>query len=127
MATQSPACGNLHGDFPQYSEKHPEVPIVVGVYAEGERRRELEELGYIVSREPTRAVACNIAGRLWAKLCGYAAGTDTENRVVVSGGFERSRSEETVGVGGYSGRGRNTGTSGTEAAKAVEALGKPRR
>ena len=49
MATQSPTLGNLQEIF-QYSTKHPEVPIVVSVHAEGERRRELEELGYIVRR-----------------------------------------------------------------------------
>ena len=57
MATQSPALTEIFREiFRNIRAKHPEVPIVAGVYAEGECRRELEDLGYIVSREPTRAV-----------------------------------------------------------------------
>ena len=57
MATQSPALADIFMQiFRNIREKHPEIPIVAGVYVDGERRHELEELGYIVSQEPTRAV-----------------------------------------------------------------------
>ena len=63
MSTQSPALADIFMQvFRDIRAKHPDVPIVAGVYAEGERRRELEELGYIVVREPTRAV--NVAASL---------------------------------------------------------------
>lgn len=63
MSTQSPALADIFMEvFRDIRAKHPEVPIVAGVYAEGERRRELEDLGYIVVREPTRAV--NVAASL---------------------------------------------------------------
>ena len=56
-STQAPALANVFMDhFRSIRGKHPDVPIVAGVYAEGERRKELEDLGYIVIREPTRAV-----------------------------------------------------------------------
>jgi acyl-CoA synthetase (NDP forming) len=62
-STQSPALADIFMQvFREIRAKHPAVPIVAGVYAEGERRRELEELGYIVVREPTRAV--NVAASL---------------------------------------------------------------
>lgn len=57
MATQSPALADIFMQlFRNIRAKHPDVPIVAGVYAEGERRKEMEDLGYIVVREPTRAV-----------------------------------------------------------------------
>jgi len=63
MSTQSPALADIFMQvFRDIRAKYPDVPIVAGVYAEGERRRELEELGYIVVREPTRAV--NVAASL---------------------------------------------------------------
>ena len=63
MSTQSPALADIFMQvFRDIRAKHPDVPIVAGVYAEGERRCELEELGYIVVREPTRAV--NVAASL---------------------------------------------------------------
>ena len=56
-STQAPALANIFMDhFRNIRAKHPDVPIVAGVYAEGDRRKELEDLGYIVIREPTRAV-----------------------------------------------------------------------
>ena len=58
MATQSPALADKFMQlFRNIRAKHPDVPIVAGVYAEGERRKEMEDLGYIVIREPTRAVS----------------------------------------------------------------------
>ena len=46
MATQSPALAEIFMEiFRNIRAKHPEVPIVAGVYAEGECRRELEDLG----------------------------------------------------------------------------------
>ncbi len=58
MATQSPALADKFMQlFQNIRAKHPDVPIVAGVYAEGERRKEMEDLGYIVIREPTRAVS----------------------------------------------------------------------
>tara|TARA_Y100001934_G_scaffold218352_2_gene259435 strand:+ start:46557 stop:48674 length:2118 start_codon:yes stop_codon:yes gene_type:complete len=57
MATQSPALSDIFMQiFRNIREKHPEVPIVAGVYVDRKLRQELEELGYIVSQEPTRAV-----------------------------------------------------------------------
>lgn len=63
LSTQSPALADVFMEiFRKIRAKHPDVPIIAGVYAEGERRRELEDLGYIVVREPTRAV--NVAAAL---------------------------------------------------------------
>lgn len=63
MSTQSPALADIFMQvFRDVRAKHPDVPIIAGVYAEGERRRELEDLGYVVVREPTRAV--NVAAAL---------------------------------------------------------------
>lgn len=63
MSTQSPALADIFMQvFRDIRAKHPDVPIVAGVYAEGERREELERLGYVVIREPTRAV--NVASAL---------------------------------------------------------------
>ena len=57
MATQSPTLIEIFMQiFRNIRERHPEVPIVAGVYVDAKFRHELEELGYIVSQEPTRAV-----------------------------------------------------------------------
>ena len=128
MATQSPDLAEIFMEiFRNIRAKHPEVPIVVSVHAEGERRRELEELGYIVSREPTRGRHCGIAIELWAKLCRrYAAGTDTENRVVVPAEtLNEVAAKKLLASAGIPVVDETLVTSGAEAAKAVEALGKP--
>ena len=58
MATKSPALADKFMQlFRNIRANHPDVPIVAGVYVEDERRKELEDLGYIVIREPTRAVS----------------------------------------------------------------------
>ena len=58
MATKSPALEvKFMQLFRNIRAKHPDVTIVAGVYVEDERRKEMEDLGYIVIREPTRAVS----------------------------------------------------------------------
>ena len=129
MATQSPDLAEIFMEiFRNIRAKHPEVPIVVSVHAEGERRRELEELGYIVSREPTRAVG--IAASLLNFGRNFAADMPPapipENRVVVPAEtLNEVAAKKLLASAGIPVVDETLVTSGAEAAKAVEALGKP--
>ena len=129
MATQSPALAEIFMEiFRNIRAKHPEVPIVAGVYAEGERRRELEDLGYIVSREPTRAVG--IAASLLNFGRSFAADmppapTPGNGVVVPSETLNEVAAKKLLAAAGIPVVDEILVTSGAEAAKAVEALGKP--
>ena len=129
MATQSPDLAEIFMEiFRNIRAKHPEVPIVVGVYAEGECRRELEELGYIVSREPTRAVG--IAASLLNFGRSFAAdmppATIPGNGVIVpSETLNEVAAKKLLAAAGIPVVVETLVKSGAEAAKAVEALGQP--
>ena len=129
MATQSPDLAEIFMEiFRNIRAKHPEVPIVVSVHAEGERRRELEELGYIVSREPTRAVG--IAASLLNFGRNFAADMPPapipENRVVVPAEtLNEVAAKKLLAAAGIPVVVETLVKSGAEATAAVEALGQP--
>ena len=114
--------------FRNIRAKHPEVPIVAGIYAEGECRRELEDLGYIVSREPTRAVGIAASllnfGRSFAADmlpatlpgCGVIVPSETLNEVAA---------KKLLAAAGIPVVVETLVKSGADAAAAVEALGQP--
>ena len=57
MSTQVPAIADVFLQIMRnIRQKYPNVPIIAGVYVDRARCKALEELGYIVIREPTRAV-----------------------------------------------------------------------
>ncbi len=76
MSSQSPALRDVFLDtFRDVREKHPDIPIIAGVYYEGERREAMEALKCTVIREPTRAVAA--AAALYRFGRSFAAGAAT--------------------------------------------------
>ena len=129
MATQSPALTEIFMEiFRNIRAKHPEVPIVAGIYAEGECRRELEDLGYIVSREPTRAVG--IAASLLNFGRSFAAdmlpATLPGNGVIIpSETLNEVAAKKLLAAAGIPVVVETLVKSGAEAAAAVAALGQP--
>ena len=129
MATQSPALTEIFREiFRNIRAKHPEVPIVAGVYAEGECRRELEDLGYIVSREPTRAVGIAASllnfGRSFAADMPPAT-TPGSGVIVPSETLNEVAAKKLLAAAGIPVVVETLVKSGAEAAAAVEALGQP--
>jgi len=130
MSTQSPALADIFMQvFRDIRAKHPDVPIVAGVYAEGERRRELEELGYIVVREPTRAV--NVAasllrfGRHFAATALEAPRPMAEPVVVPPETLNEVAAKKLLAGAGIPTVSETLATSPAEAVAAVTALGGP--
>ena len=129
MATQSPALTEIFRKiFRNIRAKHPEVPIVAGVYAEGECRRELEDLGYIVSREPTRAVG--IAASLLNFGRSFAADMPPATTpgcgvIVPSETLDEVAAKKLLAAAGIPVVVETLVKSGADAAAAVEALGQP--
>lgn len=130
MSTQSPALADIFMQvFREIRAKHPDVPIVVGVYAEGERRRELEELGYIVVREPTRAV--NVAasllrfGRHFAATAAEAPPPLAKPVVIPTHTLNEVAAKQLLSEAGIPTISETLAISPTEAVAAVTAIGGP--
>jgi len=130
MSTQSPALADIFMQvFRGIRAKHPDVPIVAGVYAEGERRRELEELGYIVVREPTRAV--NVAasllrfGRHFAATAAEAPPPLAKPVVIPTHTLNEVAAKQLLSEAGIPTISETLAISPTEAVAAVTAIGGP--
>ena len=128
-ATQSPDLTEIFMEiFRNIRAKYPEVPIVAGVYAEGECRRELEDLGYIISREPTRAVG------IAASLLNFGRSFDADmppattpgiGVIVPSETLTEVAAKKLLAAAGIPVVVETLVKSGAEATAAVEALGQP--
>jgi acyl-CoA synthetase (NDP forming) len=127
MSTQSPGLADMFMQvFRDIRAKHPDVPIVAGVYAEGDRRRELEELGYIVVREPTRAVKVAASllrfGRHFAATASEAPQPSAAPVVIPSESLNEVAAKKLLAEAGISTVSETLVTSPAEAATAVTAL-----